>query len=188
MTQPGAEAGQSDNTGQTDTPDTTQQQQPPAQQQGDKPEMFEKSYVEELRREAAKYRSESKAKDKRIAEVERQGLTEAQKAIAEARDEAALQVRKEFGVRLTRAEFSTAAATAQVDITDLLDDLDLSKFVTDDGEPDSKRISATVSKFAALKGPAKSDRQSFDGGVRATAKTAPNMNDFIRNQLGITPR
>lgn len=145
-------------------------------------EKFDKAYVESLRREAAKYRTEAKKATDAAEALRKSQLTEAEKAIEAARGEARTATLKEVGVRLARAQLSEAAAKADVNLSDVLEDLDLTKFVGEDGEPDTKRIGATVDRFKALAGPPK--QTSFDGGPRQTAKTT-DMNEIIRRQVGV---
>lgn len=130
------------------------------------------------RAEARKW--EQRAKENRDAarELERQrqaSMTESERALAEAKATERATVVAEFGKRLARAEIRSAAAAANKDVAGVFDYLDLSRFVTEDGEPDAKEIGAFV---AALK----DDRPkvpSFDGGSRADPKTT-DMNDLVR--------
>ena len=133
----------------------------------------------ELRKSAEK---RAKDTERELNRLRQASMSDQERAIAEARDAARRETLTTVGERLARAELKAAAAVKQVDITELLDDLDVRKFVTDDGDIDQERVNATVARFAALK-PQKAP--SFDGGVRAAAPAPTNMNDFIRNQVGI---
>lgn len=145
-------------------------------------ETFDKAYVEQLRREAAKYRTEAKKASDAAEALRKSQMSEAEKAIAEAKQAGRAEAATEYGTRLARTELKAAAAAKQVDLAEVLEDLDLTRYVGDDGEPDLKRIQATVDRFASLASPKQA--QSFDGGVRQTAKTT-DMNELIRAQVGI---
>jgi hypothetical protein len=191
MSQPGAE--QTPNNPQdpgTPAPPTPSPQTPPVQVQvtpGESEETFGRDYVEQLRREAAAARTANKTLQKRIDDAARANMTETEQAIVKAREEAAAEVRKTYASRLATSEFRTQAVAAGISteqLPALLEDLAVDKFVTDDGEPDLKRITTKVRSWASLAAP-EPRRQSFDGGPRQT-NTAQSMDDLIRGQLGIT--
>jgi hypothetical protein len=61
-----------------------------------------------------------------------------------------------------------------------LEDLNLSKFIGDDGEPDVKAIKARIDKWAPQRSP------DFDGGARKPAGKAIDMNTVIRRAAGVS--
>lgn len=91
------------------TPTDSSQQDPvDPPQGGDEPETFGKEYVEKLRRESAKYRTEAKAgadATKRLAEIEESSKTEAQRAS----DELAAARQDAFDARSEALRFRIAA-------------------------------------------------------------------------------
>jgi hypothetical protein len=114
-------------------------------------------------------------------------MTEAERAVAEAREQAAAEVRTQFGARLARTEYIAEAAKRNpgYDVAAVLDDINLARFIGDDGEPDSKAIAASVARLvpeATAAGPAQPP--AFDGGARTTAPAGPDMNALIRQAAG----
>jgi two-component sensor histidine kinase len=141
-----------------------------------------KAEYERLQAESRKWESRAKANSTAAKELERlkaASMSEQEKAVAEAEQRGRATALAESGQRLVRAEFRAAAAgrldNKQFDA--LLDDLNLAKFVREDGEPDTKAITAAVERLAPARAP------SFDGGARQTAKTT-DMNALIRQQAG----
>lgn len=109
-------------------------------------------------------------------------MTEQERAVAEAEQRGAQAAAEKTGARLVRAEFRAAAA-GRVDREALdayLEDVDLKKFVGDDGEPDTKAIESRIAKLGGA--PRGTD---FDGGARTPAGKPANMNDLIRRQAGL---
>lgn len=121
-------------------------------------------------------RDARKAADKRAKDFERElekfrqaSMSENEKAVAEAKASGRVEALTEVGKRLARAEFKAIAAGKGLDVSALLDDIDVSRYVGDDGEPDEKAITAAVERFAALKGePQQPPAVSFDGGPRSS--------------------
>jgi len=151
--------------------------------------VFDEAYVQQLRAENADWRTKYQAANTELGTLKQQGMSESEKALAAARDEGRLEVRTQAAEQLTLAEFRVQAATAGVPadrLSDLIEDLDLKKFVTPDLAPDVKRIQTKASAWAALATPAQ-QRTSFDGGPRGTAQQT-DMNSIIRAQVGITPQ
>lgn len=136
-------------------------------------------------RKYANYR-ELKQKADRLAELEAAQQTEMERAVAKAREEAAQQARTEalttVGQRLVKAEFKAEAAGKVKDLDAVLEDLNLTKFLTEDGEPDSKAIKAAVARLASV-APAETT-PPFNGGPRKTAP-ASDMNALIRQRAGL---
>ena len=110
---------------------------------------FTEDYVKELRAEAAKYRTEAKQAKAEIDKVRKSSLTEAEQAVLEAEQRGRQSVLAEFGQRLARTEFVAAAARRNpgYDAASVLDDLNLARYIGDDGEPDSKAIAAAVDRL-----------------------------------------
>lgn len=136
--------------------------------------------------EAKKWEARSRANAESTKTLEKQrnaSMTEAEKSIADAKAAGRAEVSAEYGTRLVRSDFTAQAAkfNAGFDASAILDDLNLSKYVSDDGEPDAKAIKAAVERLipAPASGP-----PSFDGGARTNAAPAKDMNDILRRATG----
>ena len=112
-----------------------------------------------------------------LTEVKQANQTESEKAITAAKDEARQAALAEAGPRLVAAEFRIALAGRRTadEVAKLIEDYDLSKYLTDSGEVDTKR----VSEKADLLAPQTEERKTaptFGGGARKTSdrtETAP---------------
>jgi hypothetical protein len=110
-------------------------------------------------------------------------MTDQEKVVAEAERRGAETAATKAGSRLVRAEFR-AAASGRVEKETLaayLEDVDLTKFLAEDGEPDLKAIEARISRLA---GPERGT--DFDGGVRRTTSGKADMNALIRRSAGFS--
>ncbi len=185
---------QSTPTNETTPPAPVEESQPQEQPQEGKPkaETFSADYVEKLRKEAATYRTraqENANAAKRLAELEEQSKTETERLLDGARKETADQVRAEivgtFGQRLARQSFRAAAAqrNPEFDAVAVLDDINLARYVGDDGEPDEDAIRAAVERLVPQGGRVRGD---VGQGVRNTApvvEVRPGM-DRLRHAFG----
>ena len=101
------------------------------------------STIETERRGRIKWEAE-------VAKIKASQMNDAEKAIAKARDEGKSEALKTAGARLAAAEFRAKAAARLGNLADALDiDLiDFSRFTDEAGEPDIKRIEASVDKLA----------------------------------------
>jgi hypothetical protein len=137
--------------------------------------------ISKANQEAAKYRRELRATQAELDKVRQAGLSEQEKAVAAAKAEGLTEATKAVAPRIVRAEFRAAAA-GQVDKQTLdayLEDVDLSKFIGDDGEPDLKAIEARIKRLGGGK------NTNFDGGARTSAAKSTDMNSLIRQGAGI---
>jgi hypothetical protein len=118
---------------------------------------------------------------KELEKVRAAAMSETEKAVAEAKASGIAEAARAAAPRLVRAEFRAAAA-GQIDKQALdayLEDVDLTKFIGEDGEPDLKAIEARIKRLGGGKA------ASFDGGARTTADKAPDMNARIRQMAGM---
>lgn len=122
----------------------------------------------------------SAAKD--LDKLRTESLSEVERAVQEAKVAGRTEAASEFGTRLVRSEYMAAAAkrNPSFNTAEVLDDLNLTRFVTDDGEPDLKAIEASVSRLV----PETPGTPSFDGGARTTPPTQAGMSDLIRKAAG----
>jgi len=171
------------------TPETaveTTEQAPAAE-----PKVFDEAYVAELRREAAKYRTEAKQLKSDIEKARTASLSEAEKAVVEAEQRGRLSVLADFGPKLARTEFVAAAARRNpaYDAAAVLDDLNLGRYIGDDGEPDSKAIAKAVERLVPAPTEQAPRVPSFDGGTRGGAALPLNgdpLTNSLKAKLGIT--
>lgn len=128
-----------------------------------------------------KERADRKAAEKRAKDAESElekfreaSKTEQEKALDAARKEGQAEALKTTAPRLVAAEFRAALAGRRTadEVAELIEDLDLSKYLTEAGEVDAER----VTKKADLLAPAGEERKtapSFGGGARG--KTEPTQ-------------
>lgn len=122
-----------------------------------------------LARDRARYSDyeDLKAKAARADQLEADLGTDAEKAAKKARDEERAKANSEWTPRVVRAEFKAAAkgVLTEDQTKALLEDLDLSKYVTDKGDPDDEKIAKKVAAFAPAGGapPVQPPRQLGQG-------------------------
>lgn len=88
------------------------------------------------------------AKARELEELQKAQMTDTERAVAEARDAGRSEALMQVGARLVDAEFRVAAAGRPIDVDALLEGLDRTKFLTDDGEPDTDAVAAWVDRIA----------------------------------------
>lgn len=133
--------------------------------------------ADRVSRERAKYADYGDLKKKAAA-----AQSAEERALAEAEQRGRTAALAAATPRLVAAELRAAAA-GRVDKSALdgfLAYADLSKFVGDDGEPDTKAIEAVVKTLAPQTKPT-----DFDGGARTTATKPNDMNQLIREKAGL---
>ena len=131
----------------------------------------------QARREAEKAR---KTLEKELAELRQQSMSDTEKAIEQARIEARTQVLAEFGGKVAAAEVRAAAAgrLEAEQVETLLDGLNLSRFVKDDGDVDRDAVTKFVDGIAPK--PQQGPRGALDQGARSTT---PLNGDALTNAL-----
>lgn len=164
----------------TESTVTAEESQEGAEESG---KTFDADYVANLRKEAAKYRTEAKSAAAELEKVRKASMSEADKAVAEAEIRGRTAAASEFGERLARTEFDALAGrrNADFDSAKALEYVDLKKFLTEDGEPDKKAIAAAVERLVPE---ASGGSTSYDGGARTTARPSGDMNSVIRKAAG----
>jgi hypothetical protein len=105
--------------------------------------------LEKIRAALVKERCQRKAAEARLAKLQRQHMTDDEKALQAARDQGRAEAFKAAGLRIAAAEFRALAAGKLADPAAVLEVLDLSRFVGDEGEVDSAGLTAVVAKLAA---------------------------------------
>jgi hypothetical protein len=151
--------------------------------------------------EAAKWRElarkhEDRAKAnaeaaKELAKLRESSMSETERAVAEAVANARTETLRSVGSRLVDAEVRTAAAGRQVDVDALLEGLDRSRFLDDDGEPKRDEIVAWVDRIAPANPDGTNTVVDLGQGARGgngTAAHALNGDPLLRDlktKLGI---
>ncbi|GAA2566255.1 hypothetical protein GCM10010435_44290 [Winogradskya consettensis] len=119
---------------------------------------------------------------KELEKVRAAAMSEQERAVAEAKTAGQTEASRAAAPRLVRAELraeAVEAGLAKEALDGFLEYADLSKFVGDDGEPDSKAIAAAVKRLGGGKA------TNFDGGPRTTAAKPADMNALIRQAAGL---
>lgn len=172
----------------TPTPQPDPQPEPKEPDTGDKDPSAE---VEKWKALARKHEANSKANAdaaRRLAELEESSKTDAEKAVAAARKEGEQAARSASAPKLVRAEFKAAAAgrLTKEQLDGFLEDLDLNKYLTEDGEVDEERVAKKVDLLAPPADPQRPP--SFNGGPRAPEpKRAGSLGEAIQNRLANKP-
>lgn len=121
---------------------------------------------------------------KELEKLRQSTMTDQEKAVAQAKVEARIEALREVGGRLVDANVRAAAAGRNVDVDALLEGLDRTRFVGEDGEPDTKAITAWVERVAPS-GQQQQPQQQWDLGQGARgAGSASDMNSLIRQKAG----
>lgn len=141
-----------------------------------------KQALDRMKAERNEAKQKARELEKELDKVRKSSMSESEKAVAEAEARGRAEAATQFGTRLVRSEFIAAAAkrNATFDAAAVLDDLNLAKFVNDDGDPDGKAITAAVNRLV----PEMAGSPSFEGGARTSPPMATGMNDFIRKATG----
>ena len=156
--------------------------------------------IDKWKREARKHEDRWKANQTAVKELEQQKLaamSDAERAVVEAKAAGRAEAMTELGGRLVEAEFRAAAAgrIGAKQLETLMAALDPGPFVNDDGTPDQKAIARFVDTFApaqqqdsstAAGGPGPLDLgQGARGGDQMALNGDPLLN-AVKSKLGIT--
>jgi hypothetical protein len=109
-----------------------------------------------------------------LAQLQRQGMTEQEKAVAEAEARGKAEGLKSAGLLIAAAEFKALAAGRLADPDEVLSVLDLTRFVRDDGTIDKRGMAAVVEKLVKQLGGAK---------IPAGPQSDGQVDDFVRQAL-----
>lgn len=163
-------------------PEPTTETQPPAAE-GQPAEVDQTDWKAEARKWETRAKDNHKAR-LQLEETQKAAMTEAERAVAEAEARGRTSAKDEYGQRLAKSEFAAAAARRNpgFKIADVLDDLNLGRFLGEDGEPDTKAIEKAVERFvpAASQSPPPMDL----GNTGRTAGNGQDMNSMIRKAAG----
>jgi len=106
-----------------------------------------KKWQEQSRKQEARAKANAAAA-KELESFKLASMSEQEQAVAQARTEGEQAALLKVGSRLVDAEVRVAAAGRNADIDALLEGLDRTKFLTDEGEPDVDAIKAWVERIA----------------------------------------
>lgn len=154
------------------------------------PKVFDEDYVKQLRAEAAKHRSEAKKAADELEKLRRAAMSEQERAIAEATDAGYKRALSEIGSRLVDAEIKAAAAGrfTEGQMTVLLQGLNRTAFLADDGTVDVKSVQAFVEGLAPA--PPEPKMPGFPDLGQGARSAAPPLNGDpllrdLKQKLGI---
>lgn len=167
------------------TPDATAD--PAAQPDAD--QAAEPADPTDWKAEARKWEQRAKENKAAAAEVEKArkaAMTESERAVAEAEERGRKAAVTAYGERLARTEFIAEAAKRNggFDASAILEDLNLARYIGEDGEPDSKAIAAAVGRLIPEVNASSPQPPSFDGGARQSAPAGQDMSQLIRAAAG----
>jgi hypothetical protein len=126
---------------------------------------------------------------KELEQLKAASMSDLEKAVAQARAEARIEALREAATGRVDDAVRAAIADRSVDVEALLEGLDRSRFVTDDGEPDRKAIAAWVDRIAPKPEPSKPGFPDLGQGVRPNSSLALNGDPLLRDlksKLGIS--
>lgn len=107
--------------------------------------------LENWKKLARKHEDRAKANAAAAKELEtlkQSSMSDTEKAVAQAKAEARAEALREVGGKLAEASIRVAAAGRNVDVDALLEGVDASKFLDDNGDPDTKAIATWVDRVA----------------------------------------
>lgn len=149
---------------------------PKPPEEGDKPPT--KDEYNELKAAINEERKARKAAEDKLSKVEKDHMTEQEKAIREARDAGRQEAVIAAGRRLAAEMFKAQAAGKIADPAAALELFDLSKFVREDGEPDTSAIAKVVERLTPAMAPPNTGR--VPAGPRSDNEDG---GDFIRQAM-----
>lgn len=142
-----------------------------------------KALAEERSARAAAEKAEKAAKAE-LEKLRKASMSEQEKAIAEAKAEARKEALGEANVRVLRSEVRAAAGGKLADPSDAPALLgDLSRFLNDDGDVDSKAVSSAIDELVKAKpylAPAGRPGRLPGGGAKPSEGLS--MDDWLRDQ------
>lgn len=142
---------------------------------------------------ARRHETQAKANKAAATELEtlkKQSMTDQEKAVEAARQEARKEVLGEVGGKLAEAAIRVAGAGRNVDLDALLEGVDASKFLDDAGDPDTKAITAWMNRVAPKVDPTDPPppgRRDLGQGPRGLPPktTSDPLEDHLKSILGV---
>lgn len=168
--------GEGDNKPKGETP-------PPDDKGGEgEPESFSRDYVEELRKENAKWRTQFREVETELDEIKKAQMSEQEKAIEEAKTQARQEVEAQYKERLAREKVKAQAAGEFNDPEDALRYLDLDELDIDDDYAIGEALLKILEEKPYL---AKTEpkRRSIDQGPQGRTVDPKSSEDWVRGAL-----
>lgn len=139
--------------------------------------------LREERSARTKAEREAKAAKKELDELKAASATDAEKAIAKAKEEGKAEALKAANARVLRSEIKAAAAGKLADPNDAVRLLDSDEFTNDDGDVDDKKLKAAIDTLLKDKPylAGKSRANGDAGGGPRGKDAAPSMDDWLRS-------
>lgn len=141
-----------------DTPDDTPDEDAttPAGAPDDTPDEVTDKDAEIEKWKALARKHEGRAKEnskaqKELDELRKQSMSDQEKAVEEARDAGRQEATASLAQKLAAAELRAALTGLVENPSEIVEDLNLAKFVGDDGEVDTDKVNALKEKYADLK-------------------------------------
>lgn len=136
----------------------------------------------------AKWKAQQKVNrdlERKLEQARTASMDEAEKAVHEAEQRGRSAATQEFGQRLARTEFDALAARRNPDFKtdDVLEYVDMSKMVGDDGEPDKRALKAAVERLVPEAQGQPGGSPQFGGGTRTPPPQSKTFGDELREQL-----
>lgn len=128
---------------------------------------------------ARKHEREAKRSAAELDKVRKANQSEQEKAIDAAKNEGRTSALVEAGTKVAAAEIKAALTGIVPDPKVIVEDLNLAKYVTEDGDVDEEAVKSLREKYAALGAGKKTP--SFDGGAKE--KDAPSEGSFLQQAL-----
>lgn len=123
-----------------------------------------------LAQEHEKRAKGNSAAAKELEELRKSQMTEQEKAVAEAKASARSEALAELSAKLVGAEIRAALTGIVPDPAAIIEDLNLSRYVTESGDVDAKQVEALKAKYAALAN-AKPQTPKVPSGPRSDGKS-----------------
>lgn len=128
------------------------------------------------KRRARENEQRAKSNHDELEQLRRESMSDQERAIAEARDTTRSETLREVAGRLVDAEVRSASVNRPVNVDALLDGLDRSRFLTEDGEVDRDAVSTWLDQLAPAQQP---PRVASDLGQGARGVNRSNPDDMF---------
>lgn len=164
-------------------PQPKEASQPNEPDKGEQPKPDETDWKAEARKWETRAKENNTKAEKAAEKARLEAMSESERAIAEAETRGRTAATADFGQRLAKTEFDALAGRRNPDVKtdDVLEFIDLSRFLDESGEPDKKAIASAVERLV----PAPTESTpSFDGGSRSPAAAPQGMSQIIRKASG----
>lgn len=148
--------------------------------------------IEKWKKLSRKHEDQAKANAAAAKELEtlrQKSMTDQEKAVDDAKTSTRQETLREVGGKLAEASIRVAAAGRNVDVDALVEGIDATKFLDDNGDPDTKAITAWVDRVAPV-GDGKPGKRDLGLGARSGQAGSPSpaqdWANFLTKQLNET--